>query len=278
MTMEKEWFARAGEASQIRGAEDLLAGLPSDPAELVKVVQGCVVHIFWAQRYGLNLTEERQAEVSLRTVERKLARLRELDPRPMTQARALEYKLVCNCRDFSLLMAALLRSQGIPARARCGFATYFVHNHYEDHWVVEAWSAEQARWVMMDAQMDALQREALKLPFNPLDMPPGVFITAGPAWQMCRKGQADSDAFGIFEYKGWDFVRGNLLRDLLSLVKMETLPWDVWGPMQMPFLESGPEAAALVDEAADICARGDTAAARCLVEDHPLLRPPADWW
>ena len=216
--------------------------LPTRIDELVRLVQGVTIHIFWAERYGLKLSPERQAEVQLRSMERRLQRTLELDPAPLSQSRPVERKLVGNCRDFSLLLTALLRHQGIPARARCGFGAYFIPNHFEDHWVAEYWNAEQDRWVLVDAQIDDLQRQALGLTFDPLDVPRDQFITGGLAWQMCRAGQADPDAFGIFDMHGLGFVMGDFVRDVAALNRMELLPWDCWGIM---LKESGPDAADL---------------------------------
>ena len=69
-------------------------------------------------------------------------------------------------------------------------------------------------------------------------MPPGTFVTGGQAWQLCRACQADPDTFGIFEWKGWDFVRGDLYRDLLAHDRFEILPWDYWTPLEKPLAES----------------------------------------
>lgn len=185
-----------------------------------------MVHVFWAARYGLELTDERRDEVTLRSVERILARIRALDPRPLTQARALGSKVVGNCRDHTVLLVTLLRASGVPARARCGFATYFVPDHFEDHWVCEYWDVARERWVLVDAQLDALQREVLELDFDPLDTPRDRFVVGGAAWQACRTGRADPDAFGIFDMKGLPFVLGDLVRDVLALAGVELLPWD----------------------------------------------------
>ena len=124
--------------------------------ELCKIVQGTTIHIFWAKHYGISLSEERKTEVQLRTIERRLARTLELDPHPLTETRPPEKKIVGNCRDFSVLLVSILRHQGIPARARCGFSAYFFPNHFEDHWVAEYWNSEQQRWMLVDAQLDAL--------------------------------------------------------------------------------------------------------------------------
>ena len=210
-------------------------------------VQGLLIHIYWAGRYGVELDDTRQSEVQLRLVARQLERIRELDDRPLSQARPPECRLVGNCRDFTSLLVTMLRRQGIPARSRCGFARYFEPNHYEDHWVAEYWQADEQRWVLVDAQMDALQRGVLQLPFDPLDVPRDQFITGGHAWAMCRAGQADPEAFGIHDMHGLWFIRGNLVRDVAALNKVELLPWDVWG---LAYLEGGEDALSADDWAA----------------------------
>ena len=228
----------------------LLDGLPEGVGALCQVVQGLMVHIFWAEQYGLQLDPVRKGEVQLRDVPRKLARVMELDPRPLTEARPPELRLVGNCRDFSVLMAGFLRHKGIPARARCGFGRYFLPGHYEDHWVCEYWNTGEQRWVLVDAQLDALQRRKLSLSFDSLDVPRDQFITGGAAWLLCRGGAADPDAFGIFDMKGLWFVRGDLVRDVASLNKEELLPWDNWGLMERRDEDLLPEDLDLLDRVA----------------------------
>ncbi len=273
MTNALTFFAQPGQMTHPGPYADLFDHLPSDLGDLCRLIQGTTLHIFWAERYGLKLPPERQGEVQLRTLERRLARLLELDPRPLTEARPLEKKLVGNCRDFTQLLVSILRHQGIPARARCGFGAYFMPNHYEDHWVAEYWNATQNRWVLVDAQLDALQSEALKIPFNPLDVPRDQFIVGGRAWQLCRSGQADPDQFGIFEMHGLGFVRGDFLRDVAALNKVELLPWDCWGLILAPALDN-PDDLALLDRLAELSAgeAPDFERVRALYESDPRLR------
>lgn len=257
----------------------LLDTLPDDVPGIVRAVQGLMTHIFWSRAYGKELSEARQAEVSLRTVHSKLSRMLELNPAPLDCARPYEQKLVGNCRDFSLLTSAILRSKGIPARSRCGFGTYFLPDHFEDHWVVERWDAGQGRWVMLDAQLDEVQREALQIGFDTLDMPQGAFVTGGAAWTMCRQGQANADDFGIFDMHGWDFILGNLYRDLAAQNRYEILPWDDLPAMQPPVAERTAEALAQVDRIAGLLTGGnaDFAAVRALYAGDRAVQVPAEW-
>jgi len=268
------FFSRYGKITDPGPHADLYASLPDDLPSLVQVVQGLVVHVFWAERYGLKLSEERQGEVQLRSMQRRLEQILALDPSPLTTPRPNDRKSVGNCRDFSLILASMLQSKGIPARPRCGFGKYFLPDHYEDHWVCEYWNASKGRWVLVDAQMDELQRNVLELTFDALDVPRDQFIVGGAAWKMCRAGQADPDRFGIFDMHGMDFVKGDFIRDVAALNKMELLPWDCWGLIFSDYVTLPPDDLSLLDRLADLT-EGDVPdfdAVRQLYESDPRLR------
>lgn len=256
----------------------LIADLPADFTALRDIVQGQLLHIFWAESYGVQLTEVQKGEVNFRLVSRQLARLTELTSAPLTQAQPPANRLIGNCRDFSTFLCALLRQQGIPARARAGFGTYFLPDHYEDHWVCEVWDAAEARWRLIDAQLDAHQVGILKPDFDPLDVPRNRFITGSHAWQMIRGGAADPDKFGIFDMKGWWFVRGNLIRDFLALNRIELLPWDYW-PEMVGDAEARVVDVDLMDTLADLGMNVNTRAADlwALYATEPRLQPPPGW-
>ena len=279
------YYAQPGRMTSPGPHAALLDALPTDVPSLVRTLQGVMLHIFWAERYGVALTDERSAEVQLRRVDKQLARIVELDNHPLTEGRSHERKLVGNCRDFSVMLTAILRYQGVSARARCGFGTYFMPGHYEDHWACEYWSAAQSRWVLVDAQLDDLMLNVLKPDFDPLDTPRDRFIVGGKAWQLCRSGAANPDDFGIFDMHGIEFVRGDLLRDFLAFNRVEILPWDGgWGYMVALEPEQVDSVYALMDRvaaligAADASASDDDVAAiRKLYERDEGFHPPADW-
>jgi hypothetical protein len=254
----------------------LFDDLPRDVAALCKVVQGVMIHIFWAERYGIKLSDERKNEVQIRSVARKLAHILELDPRPLSDARSLDKKLVGNCRDFSVMLTALLQHQGVPARARCGFGRYFMPGKYEDHWVCEYWHATENRWRFVDGQLDEFQQQALRIRFSPLDVPRTMFITGGKAWQMCRAGQANPDRFGIFDMHGLWFVRGDFVRDVAALNKMDLLPWDGWGIIETKDNDLSAADLAFLDRVAELT-QGDVPqfdAVRAVYESDARLRVP----
>jgi len=257
----------------------LFNALPNDIPALCRILQGLILHGHWAERYGVKLSDERRQEANLRKVSRLLGRLMELNDSPLTTTRPAESRIVGNCRDFSVFLTAVLRHKGIPARACCGFATYFIPHHYEDHWVCQYWKADEERWVMVDAQLDEFQRNWLNIGFDTFDMPEGHFLAAGRAWQLCRTGQVDPESFGILDCHGMWFIGGNVVRDLLSLNKIELLPWDMWGLMPGDRVPDIPvEQAGLLDRIASVTLAGNEAFAEILsIGDKAKLSPPPGW-
>ena len=273
MDNETLYYIQQGRISNPGVFAPLFDVLPDSIEELVKIVQGLTIHVYWAGSYGLKIPDTRMPELQLRTMEKRLASLLELDSRPYQEARPIDKKQIGNCRDFSLLLVSMLRHKGIAARARCGFGVYFLDNHYEDHWVVEYWNTKLKRWVMVDAQLDNLQCETLKIRFNPLDVPRDQFIVGGKAWQMCRLHGEDPTKFGIFDMNGMGFIRGNTVRDLAALNRVEMLPWDCWGII-LSENDEDQHPSPLIDEIAALAAvdMPDTEKLRSLYETHENLR------
>ena len=222
----------------------LLDGLPRDVGGLAEVVQGVLIHEHIAPAYGVTLSAEQHAQAHMRGVEEILDCIARQDGRALPQARRPAERVVGVCRHFALLHVAMLRRQGIAARARCGFGTYFDKGKFIDHWATEYWNERVQRWVLVDAQLDQRQRELFGIAFDPLDVPRDRFVVAGDAWQLCRNGKADPGAFGILDMYGLWFIAGNVIRDVAALNNHEMLPWDVWGAMagtdtelDLPFID-----------------------------------------
>jgi hypothetical protein len=239
-----------------------LAALPPDLAAHCEIVQGVLIHRDMAPfLYRVTLSEQRCEEAHIRPVAEMLKNIYALDARDIKIARKVDHRMAGVCRHFATLLTAVLREQGIAARARCGFGAYFTPGKYEDHWVCEYWNPAKSRWISVDAQMDAVQREAFHLDFDPLDVPRDRFVIAGDAWQMCRNGGAAPNRFGLSHIglQGLWFVAGNVLRDFAALNRMEMLPWDVWGAMPKPDDELDTETLALIDRIAALTIASDDA-------------------
>jgi Transglutaminase-like superfamily len=279
METPQEYYKHDGPMTALGAHTDEFRALPNDLASLCEVVQGVLIHRDIAPwLYGITLTEAQRDDGHIRPIGQMLTRINALDSRPLTNVRDVGHRLPSVCRHFSLMLSAILRHQGIPARPRCGFGAYFTPGKFEDHWVCEYWNAGEKRWILVDAQLDAIQRKALNIDFNPLDTPRNRFIIAGDAWQMCRSGLADPAAFGLthVHLQGLWFVAGNVLRDLASLNRMEMLPWDVWGAMDMNDEALTDEKKALLDHVAALTLAGDDkfAEVREIYESDTRLRVP----
>lgn len=212
----------------------LFDGLPRGPEPLAGVVQGLLIHQHVASTYKVDLDDRRREQSHIRSVEEMLTAIAARDPRPLPESRPLDERQVGVCRHFTLMHVAMLRRQGVPARARCGFASYFQTGKHIDHWVTEYWSDDRAAWVLVDAQLDAHQRALFRLDFDPLDVPRDRFLVAGDCWRLCRSGRADPGGFGILDLFGWWMIAGNVVRDIAALNNCEMLPWDCWEPMPRP--------------------------------------------
>ena len=221
--------------------------LPEEVPELCRVVQGLLLHVFHTHRYGVNLTEQRKKEVRLREVENILQRAVELDERPLTELREPENRVISHCRDYAVLLCSFLRHKGIPARARTGFATYFEVLH-QSHWICEYWCEDRKAWVIVDAQLDAVQVEHYKIDFDPLDVPAGKFLYAGQEYELALKnGDRNSE-----DFKDWIYeARRTLIQDLAALNKVEVEVWDVTGFMDIDERRN-PEAAKLLRQIAEL--------------------------
>jgi Transglutaminase-like superfamily len=186
-------------------------------------------------------------------------------------------RLIGICRHFTVLLVGMLRAQGVPARARCGFGAYFNPGSFEDHWVCECWNSSEQRWVLVDAQIDALQQTKLKVDFNLFNVPRDKFLIAGDVWARCRMGEADPSTFGIFDMRGFWFIASNLMRDFAALNNMEMLPWDVWGAMTLPDEPLETDRRALFDQISRLTRAPDVAFTelRRLYDGDDRLRVPA---
>jgi Transglutaminase-like superfamily len=213
-----------------------LGDVPHDLATLQRVARHLVIHYRAESPSAHGIPDERLGEIDSRYADTMLGRLVALDGRPLTEPRAPRERLVGCCRDFTVLFLTLARSVGIPARARVGFATYFIPGLKLDHEVAEVWAADERRWRLVDAELDDGHVDPTdRAPVDPLDVPRDRFLVAGRAWQLCRNRADDPETFlvgpdvDLEVTRGWPYLRHNLVHDLAALNKVELILWDAWG-------------------------------------------------
>lgn len=226
-----EYYKSQGKITDPKEYSYLLDNLPTDIAELCTIVHGVITHRNSTKMYGLELTEQRKQEGETRYVSKILQKILAYDARLLTEPRFPERRFAGTCRDFAIMLCAILRHQGVPARLRCGFAAYFTKGIYDDHWVCEYWNEKESRWVLVDAEIDDVYEKQYHFTVDIYDLPRDQFLVGGQAWKACKEGQLDPDLCGVLSIgiKGKWFVLNDVIRDLAALNKVEVLPWDEWG-------------------------------------------------
>jgi len=219
---------------------DAYNALPEHIPALCRTFQQNMVHMWWISEEAYGFTREMLeaggrdilGEISLRTVAEMLDWILERDPRPLTELRTPPMRLVGNCRDYSVLLVSVLRHRGIPARARTGAARY-LHpdgSHLEDHWICEFWNGADGRWQQADPQIDGVMTTSLKLPFDPIDLPEGQFLTGWQCYDELASERVKSEEIGYPpDHCGMGYVLNKMLIDLASLTGAEVFPWAGWG-------------------------------------------------
>lgn len=260
------YYAQQSEITDPHAYASLFDDLPTDIPGLVPVVQGLLVHPGYAPLYAFEVPSDRWGEISLRSIPEMLARITALDPAPLSEPRPPERRLVSLCRDYGVLLVAMLRHRGVPARLRVGFGCYFYGSELTnwDHRIAEYWDAAARRWVLVDPMFDAVVRARFGISASMLDLSDDTpFIPAGDVWQPCRAGEADPEEFGdSLTDRGWPPIRYALLGDFDALNKVELIGPDAWHPLiDKPESDVTEEDRALLDDIAaltvDVDARSD---------------------
>jgi hypothetical protein len=259
-----DFYRRPGRTSDLGRHAELALGFPADAEALGAIVRGLLIHNFDAKIRDLQLPAERMAHMQAVGAEAIVDNVISIAPGPLGIKRPANQRMVGFCYHFALLHCALLRATGTPARARCGFASYFAPRIWMDHWVTETWDGHG--WRLTDPQIGRG------------DLTRDDFRDATTAWTQCRSGASVPSVYGNGELWGWDELRGSLVNDVAALSKVEVAGW-YWcdrikvDPVDQPHDE--------LDGSLDILARRAAAAEsaeaiRECFDLHPELQPPAD--
>ena len=231
---------------------EIVARVDGVPVALCRAAQSVLVLPELARASGVD--ESRASEKNIRPTAELLGIALHLCDAPLGPPRPIDRRVLGTCRHFAVLACALLRAHAIPARARCGFETYFRPGWHNDHWITEY--RVDSRWVRIDSEILGLD-----LVEHPDDLAVGQFLTGPEAWAAYRRG-ADPMTFGVHGTENWGAAEivGNAIRDLAALHKIEMLPWDEWGPMRACY-DNGltPEIETLMDDLVDAASTEDHA-------------------
>lgn len=213
--------------------EDYFKSLPGDIREIGRILRWSIIHRTtldagntWTNadlKFG-DMTKvpwHRQAEDdNLVTTTSIIAELFRRDPKGLTLNRKVEDKVVLTCRHLTILFASILKSKGIPARVRSGFAGYWPFSKVSsDHWVNQYWSKKENRWVTID--IDGSLHET---GFDMYDIPDGKFDYAADAWLNVREGKIKENHFWNADgNKGLLVIAWELFYDFHCLMNNEVI-------------------------------------------------------
>ncbi len=257
----------------------LLAGLPTEPAGLSAVARNVIVHY---RASACELPASSRDDIDGRWLETMLDTDQRRHPKPLTEPRPEPQRVQGCCRDHTLFCVGALRTNGVPARSRVGFAGYFVEGWHHDHVVVEAWLG--GRWRRFDAEIEH-GSPALPEPMDlSFDRATGSgFATAAEAWLAHRRGEIDADRFGVDPelpfLAGPRFLFDEVIHEVAHRFGDELLLWDGWGRIGGPETPLDDDDADWLDPVAEALIRadgGDEAAERELFERYRVddgLRP-----
>ena len=274
--------------------EYLYKDLPDDIPSLVNTVQNLLIHGAHLQRYGIQPSEERlkQQDYQIRKVSQMFERIIQINNNKLTQPRRPKDRLIVSCRHFAVLTCSFLRHKGIPARVRAGFETYLFTSYqgnlrtkFHDHWICEYWDKNKKQWIQIDSQIDDIQRKALDIKVDTLNLPPNSFLTGGQVWELCRTQRMDPNAFGVWGADGvwntgWEFIQSSVILDFMALNKLELLPWDGNELARTDYAKLTDEQKTLLDQAAKLTTSRNAETfkqVRVLYESVPSLQMPKDW-
>jgi len=235
----------------------LMMALPVEPTKLSAIARNVIVHY---RASGHELPESTRDEINCRWFERILTADQRRHPWPLDRPREIVDRVQGCCRDHTLFCVATLRSHGVAARSRVGFAGYFVEGWHHDHVVVEAWL--EGRWRRFDSEMD---EPPARLP-TPMDIafeaPGGSgFVTAARVWTAYRRGDVDSDTYGVDPdvpvLRGPRFVFNEVIYEVAHRFGAELLLWDVWGRMGEPGTPVSEDDARWLDDVAALLLDSD---------------------
>lgn len=184
--------------------EDYLKTLPDDVRKLGLLLRKNFIHrtTLDAGNIGTNADLKygdmtkmpwwRQAEDdNLTTTTAMMAEFMRRDSKGLTLDRAVENKLVLTCRYVAILMASILKTKGVPARVRSGFASYFEGTKDAwDHWIIQSWNKSENRWISMD-----IDGSWHRTGFDMYDIPDGMFDFSADAWLNVRGKKVDENHF-----------------------------------------------------------------------------------
>jgi hypothetical protein len=191
--------------------EPMYANLPDSLTEICKLIKSQLIHpIADLPQYRDLIPEDRSCEdLKYPTVQTILAGLKSYNPDGLIPDRKPVDRLVISCRYHAILLASILKHQGVPARVRYGFANYLYPKYHIYHVICQVWNNNEKRWMLVDPDRQMI------------DFPSRQFEFAGDVWIKNQQGKLDPNTYGVPNWWGLHPILDVLCHDLASVLGNE---------------------------------------------------------
>lgn len=192
--------------------EYLFENLPDSLPELCRLLQSQFIHPYAElPKYRELIPKERWNEsLWYPTVKSILEGLLSYDSSGLVKGRKPENRLVLYCREYSILLASILKYRGIPARVRYGHATYLIPGFHASHVICEVWNGNDQRWMLVDPTTGMIDFSREKFDFS------------NDLWLKMQREEIDPNLYGVpGNYTGLVSILGKVCPDLASILGTE---------------------------------------------------------
>src|SRR4030042_6724120 len=186
--------------------------LPDSLPELCRLIQSQFIHPYAElPKYREQIPEERWNEsLKYPTVQSILEGLLSYDSRGLVKDRKPANRLVLGCREYSIILASILKYRGIPARVRYGHATYLIPGFHASHVICEVWNENDKCWMLVDPSTGMIDYSREKFDFS------------NEFWLQLQKGEIDTNLYGVpHRYSGMGSIVAKLCGALASILGTE---------------------------------------------------------
>lgn len=194
----------------------LLDPLPHSLDSLCRLIKCQLIHPLEARQMDLSL-EELTGDGDVPTVRDVLEHLFELDNDGIHLGRDIPDRLVVACYHHAMLLASILRHQGVPVRMRAGFSKIYEKEYgiRFGHVICEVWDHQSEKWILVDPD-----REIVNLPYRDFDF-------ACEAWRNVKDNRTEDAIYTSSVSDGVKGIINLMILDAALIIKDEKLYWDL---------------------------------------------------
>jgi len=190
--------------------------LPESLNELCVLIKKQLIHPFDLEKYADVIPKNRAYEDrELSTIPLMLKELLERNKNGLVASRKPEERLVVACVHHSMMLASILRSQGVPIRIRFGHAKYIGGQKgiRVTHAICEVWNDDESKWILVDPDRQRI------------NFPRREFEFAYETWTCLRNKNLGNKQY-ISRYSSVDQATVHLIcHDLSCLIGKEEPYW-----------------------------------------------------